>query len=233
MDNLSMNATVKQLSERKGLSPISPLKSEVIDVTIDPTIVMDEFSESYYDAIMSKNGDVLDRINLTKEDLKVYFRNLLFYRVALIAGKTQAKDWDLVSDLWIPSVIQYVLTCIGRVEDLEKGLIFQPKCDEKYDIAKMQEVSAKLKHLVNLGYALVNEAMPRSKHGDKDVMQCAILNDLLIVATRRVDHPSAAYVAATLGLKVEQTVIDSLLYRVHYDSISKIKNALLSEPGLW
>lgn len=233
MDNVSMNATVKSLSERKGLAPISPLTNEVIDVTINPKIVMDEFSESYYEAIQCKHADVLERMSLTKEDLKSYFRNLLYYRIAIIAGTSKAKDWDLVSDLWIPSVIQYVLTCIGKVEDLERGLIFQPKCEEAYDLDQMLEVSTKLSRLVGLGYALVNEAMPRSKHGDKDVMQCAILDNLLVVATRRVDHPSAAYVAATLGLEVEQKVIDGLLYRVHYDSITKIKNALFNEPNLW
>lgn len=229
MDNLSMKATVESLNYSTQISTPEP---EIIKVQIDPTIILNDYAQSYRNELMRRNPERFQAAGLEADELQEYFNGLLHLRLQSVEGN--CPDWRQAKQLWIPSIIQYVLTCVGVVWDVEKGLKFIPTCDENlsHNILKMLETSNKLALFKMDGLAMVKDAMPRSEEGDFDVMQCAIISDY-ITSTHRIGHPSASYIAALLGLKAEQAVVEGLLYRVRYDSVAYIKSMLQAETSLW
>lgn len=227
MDTLSMKATVESLDYSTKISTPRP---ETVEVTIDPTIILNDYAQAYANELNRRNPERFQAEDLTVEELQNYFNGLLHLRIQSVEGN--CPDWRAAKQLWIPSIIQYILTCVGVVWDVEKGLKFVPKCDLSHDINEMLATSTKLAIYKSDGLAMVKDALPRSEEGDCDVMQCAIINDY-IMSTHRIGHPSSSYVAALLGLQLEEKVMSSLLHRVRYDSVAYIKSMLLAEKSLW
>lgn len=244
MENVSMKANVEALNFD---TKISTVKHETIEVTIDPTILLNDYARAYARELRRHNSkrftdefltwytnDEGEEVQHTMDDavleLQQYFVGLLDLRIQSVNG--DCPDWRYSKQLWIPSIIQFVLTCVGVVWDVEKGLRFVPKCDSSHNIREMLDTSMKIASFKADGLAMVKDALPRSEEGDFDVMQCAIINDY-VMATHRIGHPSSSYIAALLGLQLEKSVMSSLLYRVRYDDVDYIKDMLLREKSLW
>jgi hypothetical protein len=79
---------------------------------------------------------------------------------------------------------------------------------------------------------IVQDAMPRSEQGNVDVMSTAMIAGY-VRAMKKVDHVSATYVTAFLGMKLKEEAAMQTLYRVQYDDIGFIASALTTQRGLY
>jgi len=204
--------------------PIS-VPTEVVEVEIDPTVMVDDFSKALSSEIVRLNPRRAEQVGLTEDELINYDRYLLKQRVATVSNS--CKDWRLLKNLYIPDWIQFSLSNIGRVLDPERGLEFVPVCNFKLDftIDDALEVSHKLHYFVD-DIRLSLDAMPRSIDGNYDVMSDAIINGYLR-STHKNEHPVFTYVAAFMGFKLKKDNALAALYRTQYDDLQYIATALL------
>lgn len=225
-----METTMFSSAFDKFGATISSFDWKDISVTIDPEVIMEDYAKAYADRMYAKNPGRFEALELSEKVIYDYFKGLLAIRVQSIQGTVS--NWKLAQTLWIPSIIQYVISCVGEVRDMDKALHFIPAMDYECDPKDLLETSLKIGNFKADGLTMVRDGFPRSKDGDVDVMQFSIIENFLY-STHRADHPSASYVAGLLGLKAKEATVGGLLYRVRYDSTSYIRDMLRSCEEVW
>lgn len=210
--------------------PIS-VPVELVEVEVGVDDLIGRYAKAFVNEAHRVNPLRAEQIALTEDEVEKYCHYLLVQRV-----KTVQMDCPLFRKLkvmYIPSYVQYALAMIGRVDIREKGLQLVPVADDK-DIMTYEEaleVSEKIGSLID-DLQIVQDAMPRDIHGNRDVMSCALCGGY-VRSLEKVEHVSATYVAAYLGMKLRQEVAFQALYRVQYDDVEFIASALTTHKGLF
>lgn len=127
-----------------------------------------------------------------------------------------AKDFPVMevnsSEQWIDDLTKY-----GDLNGTVKGWL-----DKAFEWAA--PISAKVRAFED-DLTVVRDAMPRGADGDRDVMNCALI-DGYIRSIEPVAHPVATYVAAVLNSTLRKELDFKVLYRVQYDDLAFIETAI-------
>ena len=202
------------------------IKAETIKVTINGALFQD-FGKAFVREAFRVNPLKAEQVQLTEEEVALYCTYLLAKRVECVNG--DCKEFRKLKAFYIPCWIQYNLSMIGRVVDRDYGLIFEPECAEESIISfeEAQAISEKIGAFED-DLQIVQDAMPRDVHGDKDVMSTAMIADY-VRSIRPVEHVASTYVTAFLGMKLKEEAAFKVLYRVQYDDVDFIASAIMHE----
>lgn len=213
------------------VNPPTASNVQEVYVELDPSVMMDDFAKAFLYECERVNPLTFDRVNLTEEEMVNYCRFLLDARVQCIEGR--CRMWRELKDLAIPSFIQLCLACVGTYNDMSRGLIFIPKLDidVPLSIEEAREISKKIEYFGS-SVVSIKDAMPRKKEGDPDVMTCALINNV-ISSVNHIDHDVFSYISAFLGMKLQEEVTFSILYRVRYDDLTTIVSKLLNSRTIY
>lgn len=203
---------------------------ESISVEIDPKMMLNDYAKAYVQEFHRRNPVRAEAVGLTEEELYDYFVGLIAIRIESINGG--CKVWREAKQLLIPSWIEFTLSQIGEVVDVDRGLRFIPTLKHQIDINKLLAVSDKLRAFIADGVSLHKDAFPRGTEGDPETMSMAIIGQYVYSQTKDA-HPIASYVASFLGFKLMEEATFKMLYRVRYDDISFIKSMLLREESVF
>lgn len=206
-------------------------KLEIIEVSIDPALILSDFATAYYKELMRRNSIKAEACKITVDELSSYFTGLIKMRV-LSVSEAGLKDWRVAKALFIPSWIEFSISRIGEVIDNVRGLKFIPVMDDTtYDLKEMLETSSKLQTFTVDGVVLHKDALPRSNEGDIETMSMAIV-DGYVKGQDKYSHPVSSYVAAFLGFTLKKELDFKMLYRVTYDDVDFIREMLVAEETL-
>lgn len=217
-----------QFNLNYGTKPTTTVIEE-ITVQLNPQIFVEGYAKAYLGEMVRRNPMRAKASAITADDLQDYFMSLIAIRMEQIQGHCPV--WRQAKELYVPAWIQFVLSRIGRVVDVERGLMITPSMKSEYDIDKMLSVSNRLSVFKSDGIAILKDAFPRSIEGDKDLMMMAIINGYVQSMTS-VPHPIQSYISAFLGMRLEEEATYKLLYRVRYDEVNFIKQMLLHEEAI-
>lgn len=202
---------------------------EEIKVKIDPNIFISDYAKAYKSELGRRNPARDAAVDLTIEELQKYFLGILAIRFDQIEG--ECKVWRQAKELYIPAWIQFVISQVGRVVDVEKGLVMIPIYKGEYDINELLDISNKLQVFKPDGVSLLKDAFPRTTDGDKDLMSMAII-DGYVKAMSKIPHPIQSYVSAFLGMQLEKEAAFKVIYRIRYDDVEFIRTMLSHEETL-
>jgi hypothetical protein len=230
-----MNAT-DFMTVDLGVSQEHPSKALVVEVTIDPSIIMPEFAKAIVEEMYRLNYDKAKQVNLTADELTQYFTFLVTKRVQCVYN--MCSDFRQLKVLYIPCYVQFALSLIGIAWDREQGLKFMPKLVDnddpsKVDIgtfAEMLTISDKLASFES-ELQLVKDAMPRDVSGDLNFMSTALIGEY-VASCRPLSHPATTYVTTFLNMKLKEEATYGILYRRLYGEKSLIGQVLVHEKKL-
>lgn len=205
------------------------VKQEVIEITIDPELIMEGYAKAYVAELNRRNPDRLKASGITHQALHEYFKGLLAIRIQSLEGNLH--DWRKAKQLYIPSWIEFAISRVGIVVDAKLGLKFVPKADINYDMTSLLDMSDQLQTFLADGVVLHRDAFPRTEEGDMEVMSMAII-DGYVRSGKDDAHPISAYIAAFLGFKLKQETAFQMLYRVCYDDVDFIRDMIIHEEKL-
>lgn len=203
---------------------------ETIVVSINSKMMLADYAKAYEVELFRRNPVRAKEVGVTEAELQKYFEGILAIRVASIGG--DCKVWREAKALYIPSWIEFTISQIGEVIDVDRGLRFIPQFNADVDMNAMLETSDKLRSFISDGVAMSKDAFPRSSTGDIDTMSMAIIGDYVSSQTKDA-HPIASYIAAFLGFKLQEEVNFRALYRVRYDDVNFIRAMLLREGSIY
>lgn len=210
-----------------GTGTPSSVPMETVEVRVDPAVLLDKFVTAFINEGMRKAPLVADNVALTEKELHDYCIYLLYQRVQYVHGT--CKSMRYLRLLAIPSFIQYTISLIGKVVDRQYGLTMVPVMDEQeiLEDSEALRISEKVAAFENV-LQIVFDAMPRDVMGNPDVMSTALIAGY-VRSRKIVDHVSATYVTAFLNLKLQQEQAFAALYRVQYDDLEFIVQALTTQ----
>lgn len=203
---------------------------EVIGVTINPDLIINDFAQAYANELYRRNPVRAQAIAITVEELQAYFTGLIAIRVESVYGS--CKVWRQAKQLLIPAWIEFTLTQVGEVLDTDRGFRIMPKFEYEYDLDAMLTTSDKLRAFISDGLVLLKDAFPRETTGCVETMSMAII-DAYVQSMDKESHPIASYVAAFLGFKLQEETAFKMLYRSRYDDIEFIRAMILREGSLY
>lgn len=216
---------------------------DTVEVTIDPSFMVGDFGIAYardcerrnpikYAKLFAnitdpKSGEVKS-VKIDEDILSNYFKQIIIFRVRSVADQTV--PWRQMKQLVMPAWIQYVISTVGKVYDKENGLLFIPVCqdDDVMSIEDMLSISVAIEIFSNDGKHFFNDAFPREKTGDHDVMSMAIINQI-ITGSDKLAAPIASYVAGFLGMKLAEETSYKARYRVQYDDAEFVRSMLMND----
>lgn len=203
---------------------------DTITVEISSANMLGNYAKAFVREAYRVNENLAIRENLTEEELVSYANYLLYQRVLCV--RDECHEFRRLKSLYIPSYLQHALAMVGEYYDREQAFKFVPTCEPStltYDQAKI--ISDKIGAFMD-DMQILQDAMPRDKTGDPDVMTTAIIADY-VHSMKRVGHVSATYVTALLGLKLRDEIMWKSHYRKVYDHLTFIENALFSYRGIF
>jgi hypothetical protein len=226
----AMNGTKFQnIDLGTGLPTSIPM--EVIDVQIGVDDMIGDYARSFVQEAYRVAPLRAQQVELTEEEVTEYCRYLLVKRIETVKG--DCKDFRRLKILVMPAFIQYVLTLVGRVVKYDIGITLMPS--STYDTSMTLEqaimISSKIAAFQDC-LVILEDAMPRDIDGNSDVMSTALIAGY-VRAMKKVEHPISTYVTAFLGMKLQQETAFQALYRVRYDDVEFIRQALTSQKGLF
>lgn len=223
------NVASFQTLDLGSAKPVSvPL--ETIEVEISNDNLLGDYAKAFVAEAYRVNPLRAEQINLTPDEVAKYSHYLLTKRVECV--NDECRDFRKLKSLYIPAWIQYNLSMIGEVYVRDKGLKLVPvvtPSNMTYDEAL--SISTKIGMLED-DLQIVQDAMPRDRRGDLDVMSTALIAGY-IRSIDKVEHVASTYVSAFLGFKLREEAAFKTLYRVQYDDIQFIAAALTTQRGLY
>lgn len=211
--------------------PISvPL--ETIEVLISAENLLGDYARAFVKEAYRVNPLRAEQVGLTSEEVAKYSHYLLVQRVANIHDECSV--FRKLKCLYIPVWIQYNLSMIGEVTIRDKGLRLVPVMEQTTPTLSFEEalaISEKI-GMFEDDLQIVQDAMPRSNAGDKDVMSTALIAGY-VRSLEKVEHVSSTYVTTFLGMKLKEEMAFKILYRVQYDDAAFIASAITTQRGLF
>lgn len=224
------NANASYQSMNLGSTGPIPRQLSTIEVKVSKPNLLHDYAKAFLAEAERVNPVLVEREQLTIEELTAYVDYLVYQRVLCVHD--ECKDFRKLKSLWIPSYLQYAISMIGEVVIRSEGLKFVPTCDDpQLKFEDMLKISDKIA-CFSTYLQVVQDAMPRDKSGDRDVMTTALIANY-VWAVHPVEHVSATYVTAFLGLRVAERYASSFLYTQHYDDVDFIATALIRFGGLF
>lgn len=232
------NQFLKQYESMDFGTTVTTSGYDQITVEIDPDVMIDDYSDAVVADLQRRNPTRYAAINAQREELEKdpldilvprYVRILLAIRVESIKGS--CPNWRQARELNIPPYIQYVLSQIGEVNDIDRGLKITPSFDYEYDINEALEISSLIESFTGDSVVLLKDAFPRSRQGDKETMSLAIIDNYVKGIDRT--HPAKSYITVFLGMKLKEETELRALYRIRYDDIDFVRSMLLNEVAKW
>lgn len=204
---------------------------ETVQVVISTETLLGDFAKGFVNEAHRVAPLRAEQVNLTCEELTSYCAYLLTRRVNQVQG--DCPEWRKLKVLYIPSFIQYTLSLVGEVRLRDRGLIFMPEMAEPSELSYEQAlaISEKIGSFAD-DLQIVQDAMPRSIEGDKDVMTSALIAGY-VRTINPVQHVVSTYITAFLGLKLREEMSFKVLYRVQYDDLAFIASALTKDKHLY
>lgn len=228
-----MSNMVKASFSQLDLGSAKPtsVPMETIEVEICAEDYLSGFGEAFVNECYRVHPRRAEQVNLTSEELSRYAKYLLTKRIECVNG--ECKDYRKLKGLYIPSWIQHSLCLIGNVIMRDIGLSFKPVMAEESDMTLEEalKVSDKIGMFID-DLQIVQDAMPREITGDKDVMSTAMIAGY-VRSIKPVEHVSSTYMSAFLGMKLKEEAAMSVLYRVQYDDVNFIIQALMTQRGIF
>lgn len=203
---------------------------ETIEVEISSENLLGDYARAFIAEAERVNPRLSQQVNLTANELESYAKFLLHRRVQCV--KDECSDFRKLKVLYIPVWIQYNLSMIGEVVVRDKGLRLLPVIDN--DVITLDEaiaISDRIGQFVD-DLQIVQDAMPRTYKGDRDVMTTALIAGY-VRSIDKVEHVASTYVTAFLGMKLREEAAFKVLYRVQYDDLQFIATALTRQKGLY
>lgn len=204
---------------------------ELVEVEISTSDMLEDYAKAFCREAYRKNPRRAEQIKLEESELIAYADFLLDKRIEVV--NDNCKDWRKLKALYVPAYLQYILSMIGEVINREFGLKFMPvkKETSKLTLAQAYAISDKIGSLID-DLQIVQDAMPRDRAGDADVMSTALIAGY-VRATKKVTHTAATYVTAFLNFQLRKEAAFKVLYRVQYDDLDFIQMAFTSQKGLY
>lgn len=219
------------LSMDLGSNPPTSVPVEDIEVVVDCGQLVGDYAHAFIREAQRINSSLADQVALTEDELMEYFKFILTRRVQFVHG--DCPDFRRLKVLYIPSYFQFVISMIGNVMDREYGLRLVPVMEEESTMTLTDAITISEKiGSFERCLQVVQDAMPRSDKGDKNVMSTALLAGY-VRAYRKVEHPAATYVTAFLNMTLRREAAFQALYRIQYDDVAFIQSALTAEKGLF
>lgn len=217
------------------LAPTKPtsVQMEVVEVVITAENLFGDFAKAFVAECYRINPLTAEHVHLTQEEMTEYIKFLVYKRLECVAESCH--DWRRLKTLRIPSWIQYNLSMIGKVILRAVGLTLTPVMDPEdvkslISLDQAFEISNKISAFED-DLQIVEDAMPRSVYGDEDVMSTAMIAGY-VRSLRPVQHVASTYVTAFMGMKLREEAAMKVLYRVQYDDVAFIRNALINDRGI-
>lgn len=214
-----------------GSSKPTSIPQEIIHVTISEENLFGDYAKAFVAEAWRVNPLRAEQVALTESEVSSYVRYLVTQRV--LCTKGECKEFRRLKALYIPVWIQYNLSMIGTVTLRSQGLKLVPEIQEESELTYNEAlaISEKIGSFED-DLQIVQDAMPRSPEGDVDVMSTAMIADY-VRALKPVEHVSATYVTAFMGMKLREEMGMKVLYRVQYDDVAFIQSALTTQKGLF
>jgi hypothetical protein len=226
-----------------------------IQVVIDPDFMMKDYAEAvshdlsrrnpiryaavesqakalFSDAEMYTSGKAPENVDF-QGALNAYLVDLARLRIQMI--NDDCKMWREAKQLAMPAYVQFAISMIGIVRDVDHGRRFVPymeKSDLTLTVKGLYKVTDLLRAFESDGVVLLFDAFPRLKTGDQDTMSYAII-DSYVKAIDKTSSPAKSYIAVFLGMKLKQESNLKCLYSVRYDNVDYVKDMLIQELSKW
>lgn len=224
----STNFTNLELISSKPTS----VEMETIQVEISEMNLFGDFAHAFVAEATRVSPLTMDKVNLTEAEMRKYIDYLTYQRIQCVKG--ECNDYRKIKLLFIPSWIQYNLSMIGRVIIREVGLNLEPIMEKPDQMLTYQEavlISDKISAFEG-SLQMVQDAMPRSPYGDRDVMSTALVAGY-VRSLAPVEHVASTYVTAFMGMKLKEEQAMKVLYRIQYDDYEFIRSAITLQKGLY
>lgn len=223
----STNFATLVLAETKPTA----IKMESIEVEISNENLFGNFGKSFVAEGYRVAPLTAQQVDLSEREMTDYINFLTERRIECV--NEDCKDFRKLKTLRIPSWIQYNLSMIGKVILREVGLTLIPTfhCSNLISLEEAIVISNKIAAFEDV-LQIVEDAMPRSPYGDKDVMSTAMIADH-VRSLKPVEHVASTYVTAFMGMKLKEEAAMKVLYRVEYDDLEFIRTALTLQRGLY
>lgn len=214
-----------------GSAKPTSVEMQTIEVELSHDHLLGDYAKAFVREAYRVNPLRAQQVDLNDQELVQYAQYLLYQRVLCVRG--ECKDFRKLKILYIPAFLQYALSMIGQVIIRDKGIRLVPTCEDLngFGYSDAVLVSNKVGAFED-DLQIVQDAMPRDISGDRDVMSTALIAGY-VRSMEKVDHVSATYVTAFLGMKLKEELAFATLYRVQYDDVAFIASALASHRGLF
>lgn len=215
----------------EGLKPTN-VKLEPIEVRVDPELIMTRYSESLFMKLSYLNPTRFNTIGLTVQEIFAYLSFLVVMRIKQV--REEVIDWRRLKKLAMPTWIQFVITCIGKVTSIEYGLSFIPMTDvtPTISIQEAEVISNKLRFFIPDGLVLIDSGFPTKLEGDEESMQFCIIDGYVHGRMPNL-HPLLSYVAAFLGQQLVKADTYRMLYRCRYEEVEFMAAQILAEQAVF
>lgn len=210
----SLEETLKQVNSKH--TPV-PVREVILKITVSEAVK--SFCDAFVREGYRKNPLCAEKINLTVDELMEYVQYLIHKRIEVVKGT--CRDYRRIKRLAMPCFIERMLTDIGRVRILDKGLDIRPECDDQpaIDLTKAIEISDKIESFSD-DLSVVTGAMPREEMGNPETMSMALIQDY-VLGMGDYDDPLLQYIVTFLQLQLEDEMFNNL-YCMRYDDVKTI-----------
>ena len=204
------------------------VQNETVEVIVNPSDLLASYAKNFVNEALRKHPLLAEQVSLTDTEVQEYAKYLLRQRVEHVNGNR--KSARFVNLLYVPVWIEYTISNVGKLIIRDLGLTFVPKWDENLTTITDSEAKAISERIAMFEDVLqiVKNAFPNDDIGDQDLMTTALIADY-VRATKELAHPVTTYLTAFLGLKLREENAFKVLYRVQYDDLSYLAQALDSE----
>lgn len=229
MLNNNKDASIFSTLDLGSAKPTSvPMETILVEVEGD---LFGNYAKAFVNEAMRINPLRAKQVKLTAKEVDEYSRFLLTKRIESV--NNECTDFRRLKALYVPVWIQYNLSMIGEVIIRDRGIRLMPIEDaaSKMTLEEALKVSEKIGMFID-DLQIVQDAMPRSVEGDRDVMSTALIAGYMR-SLQPVQHIASTYAAAFMGLKLKEEMAFAALYRVQYDDIEYIASALTTQRGLY
>lgn len=217
----------KTINLNLDVKPTS-VQNEIVEVIVNPSDLLASYAKNFVNEALRKHPLLAEQVSLTDTEVQEYAKYLLRQRVEHVNGNR--KSARFVNLLYVPVWIEYTISNVGKLIIRDLGLTFVPKWDEDLATITDSEAKAISERIAMFEDVLqiVKNAFPNDDIGDQDLMTTALIADY-VRATKELAHPVTTYLTAFLGLKLREENAFKVLYRVQYDDLSYLAQALDSE----
>lgn len=229
MEKRQTNVSFETLDLGSGKPTSIPMETVYVEISAEN--LLGEYARCFVREAQRVTPLRAEQVGLTVDEMTRYVTYLLKKRIDSVVGT--CADFRRLKCLYIPVWIQYNLAMIGEVVIRDKGLRFLPcmSCDDVITYEEALLISEKI-GAFEYDLQIVQDAMPRSAAGNKDVMSTAMIAGY-VRSLEKVEHVSSTYVTSFLGMKLKEEMAFQVLYRVQYDDTAFIASALTTQRGLF